>query len=166
MPVVLDPLRTAQEPALLAAIAPAEPRANSIGFRPGRPAQADQSDPVRGVLVDRSPTQFAADPLTLGPQLAPVQPSAVAQLARAQTVAVPQPGPVTVAAPNPGIAVVRVRQIADTVGVVVDFGTADVAKGDTDLKRDLSVGTRHGGTPRVPGPGPLPLGEGRTGAIG
>jgi hypothetical protein len=32
VPVVLDPLRTAQERALLAAIAPAEPRANTIGF--------------------------------------------------------------------------------------------------------------------------------------
>lgn len=32
VPVVLDPLRTSQERALLAAIAPAEPQANTIGF--------------------------------------------------------------------------------------------------------------------------------------
>lgn len=80
--------------------------------------------------------------------------------------AVPPPGPVTAAAPRQDITVIRVGQIADTVGVVVDFGTTDVASGDTDLKRDVSVGTRHSEPPRVPSPGPLPLDEGRTGAIG
>ena len=90
----------------------------------------------------------------------------MAQFTRAKTVAVPQPRPVTVATSRQDVTVVGVRQVADTVGVVVNFNTTDVATSDTDLKRDVSIGTRHSGTPRVPGPGPLPLGEGRTGAIG
>ena len=90
----------------------------------------------------------------------------MAQFTRAKTVAVPQPRPVTVATSRQDVTVVGVRQVADTVGVVVNFNTTDVATSDTDLKRDVSIGTRHSEPPRVPGPGPLPLGEGRTGAIG
>ena len=87
VPVVLD-LRTAQERALLAAIRqPNRGPTRSASDR--EPAQTPSFRSHCGVRVDRSPTQLAADPPTLGPQLAPVQPSAVAQLARAQTVAVP-----------------------------------------------------------------------------
>lgn len=41
------------------------------------------------------------------------------------------------------------RQIAYAVSVVVDFRMADVTTGDTDTKRNMGVGTRHGRPPRV-----------------
>jgi hypothetical protein len=59
------------------------------------------------------------------------------------------------------------RQIAYAVGVVVDFRMTDVTTGDTDTKRNMGVGTRHcGASEGAQWPGPLPLGEGRTRAIG
>tara|TARA_B100001146_G_C15867340_1_gene300325 strand:- start:41 stop:292 length:252 start_codon:yes stop_codon:yes gene_type:complete len=70
-----------------------------------------------------------------------------------------------------GAAPERVRcvgrwQIAYAVGVIVDFGMADIATGGTGAKRNMGVGTRHCGVSEgTQCPGPLPLGEGRTGAI-
>ena len=57
------------------------------------------------------------------------------------------------------------RKIADAIAVVMDFGVADVATGNTNVKRNMSVSTRHGGPPRDQRPGPQSLDEGRTGAI-
>lgn len=58
-------------------------------------------------------------------------------------------------------------QIAYAVGVIVNFGMADIATGDTDAKWNMGVGTRHcGASEGAQCPGPPPLGEGRTGAIG
>lgn len=77
--------------------------------------------------------------------LTPVGVAAVAQFAGAQAAAVPKPGPVTVAAFRPqGVGIVGVGKVAYAVGVVVHFNTCDVATGDTDMKRDAGVGTRHG----------------------
>jgi hypothetical protein len=51
--------------------------------------------------------------------------------------------------------------------VVVDFRMTDVTTGDTDTKRNMGVDTRHcGASEGAQWPGPLPLGEGRTRAIG
>ncbi len=46
------------------------------------------------------------------------------------------------------------RQIAYAVSVVVDFRMDDVTTGDTDTKRNMGVGTRHGKSPRVLGTRP------------
>lgn len=131
---------------------------------PRPPPQTRLSDLVRGVRVGSSPAQFAADPLTFGTTFPTVQPSVVTQFAWAQTMSVPQPGPVTVTTSLHNIVVVGIGKVAHAVGVVVDFGTSDVATGDADLKRDVSVSTRHSEPPRVRCPSPLPLDEGRTGA--
>lgn len=81
---------------------------------------------------------------------APVLFPAVAHLAGADTVAVPAVLPMAAARAAPErVGRVGRRQIANAVGVVVDFSMADVAAGDTDTKRNMGVGTRHGGPPRV-----------------
>lgn len=64
--------------------------------------------------------------------------------------AVPTMLPVAAAGAAPkSVGRVGRRQIAHAIGVVVDFSMADVAAGDTDTKRNMGVGTRHGGPPRV-----------------
>lgn len=81
---------------------------------------------------------------TFGASLATAGVASVAQLAGTQAVAVPQPGPVAVPTPvPPRFEGERVGEVADTVGVVVDFGAADVATSDPDSKRDVGMRTRH-----------------------
>jgi len=110
--------------------------------------------------------QLATHTLALPAALTPVLLPAVAHLARADGVAVPAMLPVAVTGAVRPRCIGR-RQIAYAVGVVVNFGMADIATGDTDAKRNMGVGTRHyGASEGTQCPGPLSLGEGRTGAIG
>lgn len=96
-------------------------------------------------LGPRAGAQFAAHPLPIRAAFTPVGVAAVAQFAGAQAAAVPEPGPVTVATFTPqGVVIAGVGKVAYAVGVVVHFDARDVATGDTDMKRDVGVGTRHG----------------------
>ena len=102
-----------------------------------------RSELVGRVRPQRYLTQLPTNPLPVRATLTPVGGAAVAQLAGTEVMTVPQPRPVAVAASPPkGVAIVRVREIAHSVGVVVDFRVSDVTAGDTNMKRDVNVGTR------------------------
>ena len=99
--------------------------------------------------------QFATGLLAIRAPFAAVEVAAVAHFARAQTVAVPQPGPVAVAASLPqGVTVVGVGKVAHTVDVVVDFNAGNIATGETNMERCVGVGARHSGPPRALEPRP------------
>ena len=121
---------------------------------PQRPP-ASGSDLAGGVPVQDGVAQFPAGPLAICTAFAAVEVAAVAHLAGAQTVAVPQPGPVAVTASLPqGVPGVRVGQVAYAIGVVVDFSARDIAAGETNVERCVGVGTRHWGPPRAQEPRP------------
>jgi hypothetical protein len=109
------------------------------------------SDRVQIVVLSRVPTlghdaQDAVGALTISAALGAEPVPAVAHLAGAQPVAIPQPLPVAATGERPhGVEVERVGKVAHAVGVVVYFDTGNVATGDADAKRGMGVGTRHDG---------------------
>lgn len=116
---------------------------------------AGDSELSGGVPAQHRVAQFATGLLAIRTPLATVEIAAVAHLARAQPAAVPQPFPVTVAAPLPqGVQGVRVGKVTHAIGVIVDFNARNIATSKTNMERCVGIGTRHSGPPRALEPRP------------
>lgn len=103
-------------------------------------------------------TKSATNPMTFPAALITQSVASVAHLTGADPVTVPAPLPMAVSAATPHrVGIVERRQIAHTIGVIVDFGMTDIATGDTDTKRNVCVGARHAGLRWCSAPRPATL---------
>jgi hypothetical protein len=119
------------------------------------PVLRSQSPQVDVLEASRVPeidgdAQRAVRRLTVSAPFGTMPDAPVADLAGAgsASVVVPLPG-AAAREPPQRVAVPRVRKVAQAVRVVVRFRARDVTAGETHPERDMGVGTRHGGPPRV-----------------